>query len=69
LERRAQCGLIDDGTAAGIDQHGVGLHQAQLTGADQAARRRRQRHVQTDHVARAEQQVQVDITYAERLLI
>ena len=46
---------IDQAAARGVDQHRGGLHHGQFRGADQASRLRRQRGMQRNRVAPAEQ--------------
>ena len=50
LNARISAGFVDDGAARGVDQDGLGLHQAQLALADEMVRFFQQRTVERDEV-------------------
>ena len=66
-QRREQRRLVDDRAARGVDQVGGRLHQAELAGADEAARALRQHDVDGDEVGLAEQVVLGDVADASLL--
>ena len=59
-ERRVEGALVHDRPAGGVDQVSPRLHQPELRRADQVVRLARQRAVDRDEVALAQQRVQVD---------
>ncbi len=54
-QRRAERSLVDDSTACRVDEDRAALHGRDRRGVDHVAGRVRQRHVETDHVARGQQ--------------
>ena len=57
--------LVDDGTARGVDEHGIGLHERELRRADQAPCLRSERAVDEHVVGRAQELVERDQLDAE----